>query len=180
VLSAAWASESLLASIVAVADMCVASLRSGGKLIFAGNGGSAADAQHIAAEFLGRLNFDRRPLPALALTGNSSVTTAIANDYGYENVFIRQIEGLGRRGDVFFGISTSGRSANVTGALAFARTMGLRTVGFSGEGGGEMACHCDQVIAAPERSTQMIQQVHIVAAHALCQLVEAAICGERS
>ena len=178
VLSAAAASEPLLASVAAVADLCVESLRRGGKLIFAGNGGSAADAQHMAAEFLGRLNFDRRPLPALALTPNSSVVTAIANDYGYDTVFERQLMALGQRGDVFFGISTSGRSPNVVRALAAARAAGLHTVGFSGEGGGEMACHCDRVVAVPSRSVQMIQQVHIVAAHAICGLVEAAVCGE--
>jgi D-sedoheptulose 7-phosphate isomerase len=176
-LLAAAASDTLLASITAVADLCVASLRAGGKLLFAGNGGSAADAQHIAGEFIGRLNFDRRPLPALALTTDSSVLTAIANDYGYESVFDRQLGAIGRRGDVFFGISTSGRSPNVVRALAAGQRMGIHTVGFGGEDGGDMACHCDRLIAVPSRSTQMIQQVHIVAAHAICELVENAMCG---
>jgi D-sedoheptulose 7-phosphate isomerase len=176
-LLAAAASDTLLASITAVADLCVASLRAGGKLLFAGNGGSAADAQHIAGEFVGRLNFDRRALPALALTPDSSVLTAIANDYGYDSVFDRQLGAIGRRGDVFFGISTSGRSPNVVRALAAGQRMGIHTVGFGGEDGGDMACHCDRLIAVPSRSTQMIQQVHIVAAHAICELVENAMSG---
>jgi D-sedoheptulose 7-phosphate isomerase len=176
-LLAAAASETFLASVAGIAELCAASLRAGGKLLFAGNGGSAGDAQHIAGEFVGRLNFDRRPLPALALTTDTSELTAIANDYGYESVFERQLSAIGRRGDVFFGISTSGRSPNVVRALATGRRLGIHTVGFGGGDGGDIACHCDHMIVVPSRSTQMIQQVHMVAAHAICELVEEAMCA---
>jgi D-sedoheptulose 7-phosphate isomerase len=175
VLQAAADSEPFLASLVSIAEACTASLRAGGKLMFAGNGGSAADAQHIAGEFVSRLNFDRAPLAAIALTTDSSVLTAVGNDYGYEKVFERQVLALGRPGDVFVGISTSGRSPNIVKALAAARSHGVTTVGFGGENGGEMAVWCDLVVAAPSRSTPMIQQIHIVAAHAICGLVESAM-----
>ena len=151
------------------------SLRGGGKLLIAGNGGSAADAQHLAAEFLSRFLVDRRPLPAVALTTDSSVLTAVGNDFGFENVFERQVRGLGRPGDVFLAISTSGRSPNILLALQAAREIGLVTVGFSGAADTDMRALCRHFFAAPSRETAVIQQIHIVAGHAICALVERAI-----
>jgi D-sedoheptulose 7-phosphate isomerase len=161
------------AAIQGIADTIAAAFRGGHKLLIAGNGGSAADAQHIAGEFLSRLNFDRNPLPAIALTTDSSVLTAIGNDYGFECTFERQVRGLGKHGDVFIAISTSGRSPNVIAALKAARQGGLTTVGFTGSGAnGSMQPLCDHLLAAPSKETALIQQIHIVAAHAICGLVE--------
>jgi D-sedoheptulose 7-phosphate isomerase len=162
--------------LAAVADRIARSFRAGGKVLLAGNGGSAADAQHIAAEFLSRFKLERNPLPAIALTTDSSIVTAIGNDYGFENVFERQVRGLGRAGDVFIGLSTSGRSANVLAGLRVAREIGLSTVGFTGSGG-EMRALCDLTVAAPSHDTALIQQVHLVAAHAVCLLVERDLFG---
>lgn len=172
VMQAAAASAAFQQSIVQVADVMVKSLRGGGKLMFAGNGGSAADAQHIAGEFVSRLNFDRAPLAAIALTVDTSVLTAIGNDYGYEQVFERQVRGLGRRDDVFVGISTSGRSSNILRAVHAARELGIRAIGFGGEASSALSENCELIIRAPSNSTPLIQQVHIVAAHAICGLVE--------
>ncbi len=163
------------ATLIDMAESTVATMRAGGKLLIAGNGGSAADAQHIAGEFISRLMFDHAPLPAIALTTDSSAITATANDYGYEQVFERQVQGLGRRGDVFLGISTSGNSPNVLRALAAARAMGIVTLGFAGEGGGKMAASCDLLLCAPSRWTPIIQQIHITAAHIYCALIERAM-----
>jgi D-sedoheptulose 7-phosphate isomerase len=151
-------------------------LRAGGKLLIAGNGGSAADAQHIAGEFTSRLMFDRRPLAALALTTDTSGMTAIANDYGYEHVFSRQVIALGRPGDVFLGLSTSGRSPNVLRALEAARDAGLVCLGFAGKDGGPMRERCDLLLEAPSSWTPLIQQVHVTAAHVVCALAERALC----
>lgn len=177
VLDAAMADAAFLAALEAIGRAVAACLRAGGKVMLAGNGGSAADAQHIAGELLSRLNFDRAPLAAVALTTDSSVLTAIGNDYGYEHVFERQVRGLGRKGDVFVGISTSGRSKNILAALAAARSLGVVTVGFGGEGGGDMAPLCDHLLAVPSRRTPMIQQIHIVAAHIVCGIAENALFG---
>ncbi|AHJ66002.1 Phosphoheptose isomerase [Granulibacter bethesdensis CGDNIH4] len=155
-------------------DVCT-SIRNGGKLLIAGNGGSAADAQHIAAEFVSRLMYDRAPLPALALTTDSSALTAIGNDYGYEHVFERQVTGLGQKGDVFLGISTSGRSPNVIRALHAAREKGIITFGFTGVAGNAMTELCDRLLLAPSPQTAIIQQIHITAAHMLCAVVERTI-----
>uniref|UniRef100_UPI0038BA5BDF D-sedoheptulose 7-phosphate isomerase n=1 Tax=Granulibacter bethesdensis TaxID=364410 RepID=UPI0038BA5BDF len=155
-------------------DVCT-SIRNGGKLLIAGNGGSAADAQHIAAEFVSRLMYDRAPLPALALTTDSSALTAIGNDYGYEHVFERQVTGLGQKGDVFLGISTSGRSPNVIRALQAAREKGIITFGFTGVAGNAMTELCDRLLLAPSPQTAIIQQIHITAAHMLCAVVERTI-----
>lgn len=152
------------------------SLQAGGKLLVAGNGGSAADAQHIAGEFTSRLMFDRRPLAALALTTDTSGLTAIANDYGYEHVFSRQVMALGRQGDAFLGISTSGRSPNVLRALEAARDAGLVCLGFAGRDGGAMRARCDLILEAPSSWTPLVQQIHITAAHLVCALVERALC----
>lgn len=169
----------LRAAIHAIADAITDAFRAGHKLLIAGNGGSAADAQHIAGEFLSRLNFDRIPLPAIALTTDSSVLTAIGNDYGFERVFERQVRGLGKQGDVFIAISTSGRSRNVIAGLRAAREGGLTTIGFTGTAdGGDMPPLCDHCLAAPTAETPLIQQIHIVAAHAICGLVERSLFGK--
>ena len=172
------AAESLSDVIAAAATAVTESLRTGNKVLLCGNGGSAADAQHIAAELAGRLRLERRGLPAIALTVNPSVITALANDYGYDMVFARQVEGLGRKGDVLVGISTSGSSTNVLRALETARTAGLVTVGLVGQGTGQMGGLCDHLIVAPTEDTQRIQEIHIAAGHAICEIVEAALFGQ--
>ena len=178
-LSRAANDAGLRAAIHAIADAITGAFRDGHKLLIAGNGGSAADAQHIAGEFLSRLNFDRNPLPAIALTTDSSVLTAVGNDYGYERTFERQVRGLGKPGDVFIAISTSGRSPNVVAALKAAREGGLVTVGFTGTAAnGTMQPLCDHSLAAPSPETPLIQQIHIVAAHAICGLVELNMFGD--
>jgi D-sedoheptulose 7-phosphate isomerase len=172
-LSRAADDPKLLAAVHAIADVITAAFRAGHKLLIAGNGGSAADAQHIAGEFLSRLNFDRNPLPAMALTTDSSVLTAIGNDYGFDRTFERQVRGLGRPGDIFVAISTSGRSPNIIAALEAAREAGLITIGLTGNlAAGAMQPLCDHCLAAPSGETPLIQQIHIVAAHAICGLVE--------
>jgi D-sedoheptulose 7-phosphate isomerase len=147
-------------------------IANGRKLLLAGNGGSAADAQHLAGEMLSRLNYDRAPAAALALTTDSSVLTAIGNDYGYDRLFERQILGLGCAGDVFIAISTSGRSPNILRAIDVARQQRIVTVGFTGMTGGEMPSRCDMCLRAPSDSTPLIQQIHITAGHIICGLVE--------
>jgi D-sedoheptulose 7-phosphate isomerase len=159
------------------AEVMIGSLRNGGKILFCGNGGSAADAQHLAAELMGRFLKDRAPLPALALTVDTSALTAIGNDYGYEHVFSRQLRGIGRGGDCVVGISTSGNSRNVVAALEVAREMGIRTVGLTGATGGMMAQLCDVCIRVPSERTDQIQQMHIVVGHILCGLVESRLCS---
>lgn len=166
------AAQALLAR---MAEATAAAMRDGKKLLIAGNGGSAADAQHIAGEFISRLMFDHAPLPAIALTTDTSALTATANDYGYDQVFERQVRGLGMRGDVFLGISTSGNSPNVLRALTAARERGVTTLGFAGTDGGKMAALCDLVFMAPSKWTPVIQQVHITAAHIYCALIERAM-----
>jgi D-sedoheptulose 7-phosphate isomerase len=160
------------ATIAGIVELTANALGSGRKLLLAGNGGSAGDAQHIAGEFLSRLNYDRAPAAALALTTDSSVLTAIGNDYGYDRVFERQILGLGAAGDVFLAISTSGRSPNILRAIDAARDKGLAVIGFTGRTGGEMAGRCDLCLHAPSDSTPLIQQIHIIAGHIVCGLVE--------
>ncbi|MGE3144377.1 MAG: D-sedoheptulose 7-phosphate isomerase [Pseudorhodoplanes sp.] len=164
--------DALLHSVSMIAEHLVRSFRSGRKVLLAGNGGSAADAQHIAAEFLSRFRLDRTPLPALALTTDTSVLTAIGNDFGFDQAFERQVRGLGRKGDIFIAISTSGRSPNIIAALKAAREIGMTTIGFTGARQSDMLAHCDQVLAAPSEDTALIQQIHITAAHAICAAVE--------
>jgi D-sedoheptulose 7-phosphate isomerase len=173
----AIADRGFLSAVAAIADIITGCYRNGGKLLIAGNGGSAGDAQHIAAEFLSRYLLDRQPLPAIALTTDTSVLTAVGNDYGFERVFERQVRGLGRRGDVFLALSTSGRSANVLAALRAAREIGLITVGFTGSGANEMRGHCDHLLSAPTEETAVVQQVYLVAAHAICGVVEHELFG---
>lgn len=172
VVERAAADPQFVAMIVAVADRIARALHAGGKVLLAGNGGSAADAQHIAAELVGRFTIDRAPLAAIALTTDTSALTAIGNDYGFEQVFERQLRALGRRGDVFVAMSTSGRSANILAALRTAREMGLVTVGLTGANGAPMRPLCDLLLMAPSQETALIQQLHITLAHAICGLVE--------
>jgi len=155
-----------------IVEVTASAIANGRKLLLAGNGGSAADAQHLAGEIVSRMNYDRAPAAALALTTDSSVLTAIGNDYGYDRLFERQILGLGSPGDVFIAISTSGRSPNILRAMDAARESGIFTVGFTGRSGGEMASRCDLCLRAPSDSTPLIQQIHITAGHIICGLVE--------
>jgi D-sedoheptulose 7-phosphate isomerase len=158
------------------AELMKGALNAGGKIMFCGNGGSAADAQHLAAELMGRYLKDRAPLPALALTVDTSALTAIANDYSYEEVFARQLRGIGRQGDLLVGLSTSGDSANVVRAIEAARDMGVLTLVLTGQKGGRMAEIADHVIRVPATRTNSIQEMHIVIGHMLCGLVEEALC----
>jgi D-sedoheptulose 7-phosphate isomerase len=176
VLGRAAADRTFIAATVGIADALARALRAGGKILVAGNGGSAADAQHIAAELLSRFARERAPLPAIALT-DPAVMTAIGNDYGFERVFERQVRGLGRRGDVFLAISTSGRSPNVLGALAAARECGLVTTGFTGTQGRPLQGLCDFCLVAPSEETAVIQQIYMTAAHAICAMVERDLAG---
>jgi D-sedoheptulose 7-phosphate isomerase len=167
--------ESCLPAVTVAANALIAAYRNGHKAIFFGNGGSAADAQHLAAEFLGRYLRERRPMPALALHVNTSAVTAIANDYGYENVFSRQLQAFAVAGDVAVGISTSGNSESVTEALKLARSLGLYTIGFTGASGGHVRELVDVLIAVPSNDTPRIQECHILLGHALCDAVEQAL-----
>jgi D-sedoheptulose 7-phosphate isomerase len=175
--SLAAAARAVAGSTAEAAAVIVRALRAGNKVLLCGNGGSAADAQHIAAELAGRLRIERRALPAVALTVNPSVLTAVANDYGYEAVFARQVEALGRPGDVLVGISTSGTSRSVVAALAAAHAAGLTTVGLMGKSGGAMKEHCDVAVLVPSSDTQRIQEAHIAVGHAVCELVERELFG---
>ena len=170
----------LHAALVQVAQACVATLRAGGKVLFAGNGGSAADAQHLAGELVSRFNYDRPGLAAFALTTDTSVLTAIGNDYGYERLFARQVEAVGRAGDVLVAISTSGRSPNIIEALRVARDKGLGTVGLTGRSGGRMAEFCDHVLRTPSDATPRIQEGHIAIGHTICWLIERQIFPQRA
>ena len=174
------ASAETIAAIARVSEVLIESLRSGHKLLLFGNGGSAADSQHIAAEFVGRFAFDRPALPALALSVNTSAVTAIGNDYGFDQVFSRQIEALGAKGDVAIGISTSGNSPNVLQGLITARKLGLHTVAFTGGSGGKMMGTADFYLCAPSKETPRIQECHILIGHVISQLVEHAIFHEQS
>ena len=155
-----------------------AALRSGYKLLIVGNGGSAADAQHIAAEIVGRYKQDRPAYAAIALTTDTSALTAISNDYGFEQVFARQVEGLGQRGDVLLALSTSGRSPNILAALRTARERGLVTIGFTGTKGEALGAHCDHLLVAPSDDTPVVQQIHLTIAHAICDEIEQTMMRE--
>jgi D-sedoheptulose 7-phosphate isomerase len=167
--------ESLAPEIDAAVASIVAALAGGGKLMFCGNGGSAADSQHLASEFTGRFVNDRRPLAALALTTDSSALTSIANDYSFDDVFYRQVVGLGREGDCLVAISTSGNSRNVIRAAQAARDGGMRTIGLLGRDGGKLHALCDVPIVVPSMSTARIQEAHSFIGHTLCGLVEQAL-----
>jgi len=153
-------------------NLCIDSLTNGGKILIFGNGGSAADAQHIAAELVGRYKTERRGLPAIALTTDTSALTSIGNDYGYEQVFRRQVEALANPGDVVIGISTGGSSSNVLNALKLANDIGCQTVGFSGRDGGKMNAVCNVNLVVPGEDTPRIQEMHIFIGHTLCHLIE--------
>lgn len=169
----AMSSDAGLRELVArVVGMSVEALRRGNKLLFAGNGGSAADAQHWAGELVSRFNFDRPGLAAIALTTDTSILTAIGNDYGYDYVFARQIEALGRSGDLLFVISTSGNSKNILRAIKAARDLGVGVVGFTGQGGGAMAELCDACFRMPSNETPKIQEGHEFLGHLICGLIE--------
>ncbi len=159
-----------------VAEVMIAALRAGKKVMFCGNGGSAADSQHLAAELMGRYLRDRRPLPALSLTVDTSALTAIGNDYGYAEVFARQLAGIGAQGDVLVGLSTSGNSENVVRAVAVAKDLGIQTVVLTGQSGGKLAAIADLCIAVPSGKTNEIQEMHIAIGHLVCGLVEEAVC----
>jgi D-sedoheptulose 7-phosphate isomerase len=176
-LSAAARDAAMLKTTLAIAAATAAALRAGGKLLIAGNGGSAADAQHIAAEIVGRYKKERPGWAALALTTDTSALTAISNDYGFEQVYARQVEGLGRRGDVFWGLSTSGKSPNILAALTTARESGLVTVGFTGAKGASLGAQCDHLLIAPSDDTPVIQQIHLAAGHAICDAIEQDLTG---
>jgi D-sedoheptulose 7-phosphate isomerase len=174
-LQAMLGDKDLLTDTDRVADACVKAIKDGKKVMFAGNGGSAADAQHLAAELVGKLSFDRPGLPSMSLTTDTSILTAVGNDYSYEDVFHRQIQSIGMKGDVFIGISTSGRSKNLVKALATAREKGIVTVGLTGQTGGDMRALCDICLRVPSTDTQKIQEAQIVLGHIFCGLVERAM-----
>jgi len=171
------ADSSYPASIARAVDLLSATFHAGGKLLIFGNGGSSADAQHFAAELVGRFAAERRALPAIALTTNQALLTAWSNDHTFDDVFARQIDALGSPGDVAFGISTSGASANVLKALERARARRLQTIGLTGANGGAMAALCDVVLAVPQTTTARIQEVHLVTYHAICAAVEARLAA---
>jgi len=159
-------------SVESAAQICIDILKNDGKILIFGNGGSAADAQHIAAELVGRYKAERKGLPAIALTTDTSALTCISNDYSYKQVFSRQIEALANNGDVAIGISTGGTSSNVISALNIAKNMGCNTIGFSGRGGGEMNSICDVNLVVPDDDTPRIQEMHILIGHTICQLID--------
>ena len=169
---AVLADPALLKDIADVAQRCVDTLRSGNKLLLAGNGGSASDAQHIAAELVGRFELDRKGLPAIALTTNASQLTAISNDYGYQAVFARQVEAFGASGDLFVGLSTSGNSSNVVAAAEVAKAQGLTIIGLTGMSGGKLEALCDVCLKIPSKNTARIQESHITIGHILCAQIE--------
>jgi len=172
------ADEAFLAKIAAVLKASVAVYKNNKKILIAGNGGSAADAQHFAAELVGRYGFDRPSLPALALTTDTSNLTAIGNDYGYDYVFSRQLEGMGQEGDLFIGISTSGNSQNILNAFASAKTKGITTVALTGRDGGKMAEVADYTLIVPSNDTPRIQESHLLIEHMICDAIEKEIFGD--
>ena len=175
VMSAVLGNSGLLVRLEAAAEACITALKNRGKILLAGNGGSAADAQHIAGEFVSRFAFDRPGLPAIALTTDTSILTAIGNDYGYEKLFARQIQSHAQRGDVFIAYSTSGKSQNVISALREAKNFGVVCIGMTGNRGGPMKDLCDHYLDIPSGDTPKIQEGHAVLGHILCGLVESAL-----
>jgi D-sedoheptulose 7-phosphate isomerase len=169
--------RALSATLIAAAELTGNAMRNGHKLMVAGNGGSAAESQHLVAEFVSRLTVDRRALPAVALTVDTSILTAIGNDYDYENVFERQLEAIAREGDVFFAMSTSGNSKNILKALKLAPELGVKTIGLSGNSGGKMGELCDFSIVVPSKVTMNIQEAHLCLEHIFCMLVEKVYFG---
>ena len=164
-------SKKIIYQIQCLVDVCLNSLRLGGKIIFAGNGGSFADAQHLSAEFVSRLMFDRAPLASVSLGTNNSALSAVGNDYGYDQVFARELRGIGKAGDIFIPITTSGNSPNILAAAEVAKDLGILTVGMTGQTGGRLVNICE-CIAIPSKETTRIQECHIMIGHILCELVE--------
>jgi D-sedoheptulose 7-phosphate isomerase len=171
--------ENLIKNIEAAVDVIISTYRNGGKVLFCGNGGSAADAQHLAAELSGRYYFDRPPLDADALHVNTSYLTAVANDYSFDQIYSRLITAADKKGDVLIGLSTSGNSANVVNAMAEAQKIGYHTIGFTGKGGGKMKTYCDILIEIPSQDTPRIQECHMLVGHSICELVEQNLFSER-
>jgi D-sedoheptulose 7-phosphate isomerase len=169
------ADEALVTTIKDITEKIIKAFQNGNKVLFCGNGGSAADAQHLAAEFSGRFYTDRNPLPSEALHCNTSYLTAVANDYGYEFVYSRLLKGMGREGDIIVGLSTSGNSGNIMKAFEQARSMGITAVAFTGETGGKMKDLSDILMNVPSNDTPRIQECHITVGHIVCQLVEEAL-----
>lgn len=168
----------LIEKINYAADTCIASIKSGNKVLLAGNGGSAADSQHIAGELVSRFMFDRPGLPAIALTTDTSIITAIGNDYGYESLFSRQIQALGKSGDIFIAYSTSGKSPNILNALVEAKKVGIKSIGLTGNKKAEMNNLCDIVLEVPSADTPKIQEGHLVIGHIICGIIENNIFGK--
>lgn len=168
--------KNLLEDTVNAARKIISSLKSGGTIFFCGNGGSAADAQHLAAELQGRFLVDRKPYSAIALTTNTSIITAITNDYDFSEIFSRQIKGIGKAKDVLFAISTSGNSKNIIQALKASKEIGMITIGLTGVSGGKMGRECDILLNVPSDQTPRIQEAHIIIGHILCELIEKEIC----
>jgi len=175
VMSAMLDDDALLLKVEAASDACIKALRNNGKILLAGNGGSAADAQHIAGEFVSRFAFDRPGLPAIALTTDTSILTAIGNDYGYEKLFARQVQAHAQKGDIFIAYSTSGKSPNVLSALKEAKERGVVCIGMTGNRGGPMQELCDYYLDVPTADTPKIQEGHAVIGHIICGLVEQAL-----
>jgi len=179
VLTAALADKSFVDAVARAADIVTDALRAGRKILFAGNGGSAADAQHLATELVVRFMIDRAALPAIALTTDGSLLTAAGNDLGFDHIFSRQVLALGQTGDVLIALSTSGRSPNVLAACRAARERGLTVIGFTGAKGGALAALCDLTLRVPSDTTWLIQQVHMAAGHTVCAIAEEAVFDRR-
>lgn len=163
--------------LVQAANLMAYSLKTGRKILFCGNGGSAADAQHLAAEFVGRFVLERQGMPAIALTTDTSIMTAVGNDYGFEQIFARQVQALGQSEDVLFAFSTSGNSPNVLAAIQVARAKGMPCIGFTGHGGGKMATECDICVAVDSKVTARTQEMHILMGHILCEILDGVLIG---
>ena len=169
--------DNIIKMIEQVIEEFVMTIKSGGKILFAGNGGSAADAQHLAAELVGRFYLERKAMAAIALTVDTSIITAIGNDYSYDDIFSKQVEGLGKKGDLFLGISTSGNSKNIIEAVNKAKSLGMKTVSFLGKDGGKLKEMSDISIVVPSNTTPRIQEAHIMIGHIICEMVEAELFG---
>ena len=173
-----YQSQEFLDEILRVGEETIDTLKNGGKVLLCGNGGSASDAQHLTAEFVSRFRIDRKPLPAVALNCNASILTSIGNDYAYELIFARQVQALGRPGDILWCFTTTGNSKNIALALKTARTMGIKTVGFLGGSGGQCLEHCDFSFLVPGKDTPRIQESHIMIGHILCDCIEKTLFGK--
>ena len=169
---------SLAPVIEQVTEECMEALRKGNKIMFCGNGGSAADSQHLAAELVGRYKLNRKALNSIALTTDSSIITAVGNDFGYETIFSRQLEGLGKSGDILFGVSTSGNSKNIVEAFKTAKELGIKTIALTGKNGGLMREMADFLINVPSNITNNIQEMHIAVGHLICGIIEKEVCSE--